>query len=254
MLSNDALESCPNVAIVLTTRDPHTTAADFRRATNTLWKALRRYVRARGGSVEYFGRIEFTTGLGPRSGGYRRIHVHYVVKLRGLEPDAAFYELVQDTWARATGAWRVTVTPLRTHVGALKYLWLDQAKAVQLPPKEWRGMVDRGSQGYFSAPVAELREEARRQLWSEALAFSTGLELEDARLLVDGTADTSAAESAFRAAASAAVREVVGEMGAPAALTASLPVALPAAPEPDRLFEWPATAPPSRRRRKVALP
>ncbi len=115
-------------------------------------------------------------------------------------------------------------------------------------------MVDRGSQGYFSAPVAELREEARRQLWAEALAFSTGLDLDDARLLVDGTADTSAAESAFRAAASAAVREVARGIGAPAALTAALPISPPAAVEPDRLFEWPATVPPSRRRRKVALP
>jgi hypothetical protein len=107
-----------------------------------------------------------------------------VVKLRGREPGAWLFELVQDTWARSTGAWRVQVEELRTHVGALHYLWLDQAKSSQLPPQEWRGMVDRGSRGYFAEPVGVLRERARLALWAESLAFATGLDLGDAEFLV----------------------------------------------------------------------
>jgi hypothetical protein len=47
-------------------------------------------------------------------------------------------------------------------------------------------MHDRGSRGYFHRPVGELRSEAKAQLWAEGLAYSSGLDVEDARLLVDG--------------------------------------------------------------------
>jgi hypothetical protein len=206
---DDALRDAPKLAIVLTTRDPHTTPAEFRRATKTLWQALRRAAAARGGTADYFGRIEFTTGEGPRSGGWRRIHVHYVVKLRGCESGSWVFELVQDTWRASTGAWRVQVEELRTQVGALHYLWLDQAKVTQLPPKEWRGMVDRASQGYFSEPVGVLRERADRGLWAERLAFSTGLDLGDAEFMVEQTVALAAERREEDRRLRVALREVL---------------------------------------------
>ena len=112
--------------------------------------------------------------------------------LAGADCDEA-EEVVRESWRRSLKrhgssfeAWRVSVARLRTPAGALHYLSLHHAKAEQLPPDGWRGMVERHSRGYFSQPVRELREEARSQLWVEALAYSTGLSADDARLLVDG--------------------------------------------------------------------
>ena len=189
LLMLDAEAEPPTHSITLTTRDPATTPAMYRAASEAVFLRLRR----RYGRVEYFGRIEFTTGQAKRSGGRRRLHGHYVVKGLVGADCAEAEEVVRESWRRSLKrhgssfeAWRVSVARLRTPAGALHYLSLHHAKAEQLPPDDWRGMVERHSRGYFSQPVGTLREEARAQLWAEALAYSTGLNAEDARLLVDG--------------------------------------------------------------------
>lgn len=184
----DAQSGPPRHCITLTTRDPNTTGEMYRRASEAVFRRLRR----RYGRVEYFGRIEFTTGRGPRSGGARRIHGHYVVKgLAGVDSSEAA-EIVRESWRRSLArngssfeAWRIEVAGLRTPVGVLHYLSLHHAKAEQLPPEGWRGMAERPSRGYFHRPIAELREEARAQLWAESLAYKTGIDVDDARVLVD---------------------------------------------------------------------
>jgi len=189
MLMLDARVEAPSHCITLTTHDPETTATMYRKASEAVWLRLRR----RYGRVEYYGRIEFTTGRAALSGGYRRMHGHYPIKGLGGVDCSEATEIVRETWRKSLArhgasyeAWWVEVAELRTAGAVLHYLSLHHAKAAQAPPAEWRGMVERPSQGYFSIPVAELRAEARAQLWAEGLAYSTGLSVGDARILVDG--------------------------------------------------------------------
>jgi hypothetical protein len=109
---------------------------------------------------------------------------------------------------------------MRTPAAALHYLGLHHAKASQLPPSSWRGMVERASKGYWSRPIGELRAEARAQLWAEALAWSTGLDAEDARLLVDG----QIAAGELRRSENASLREAVREAWADAGRVESGPM------------------------------
>ena len=192
----DAEQEPPTHSIALTTRDPATTAAMYRTASEAVFRRLRR----RFGRVEYFGRIEFTTGRGPRSGGARRIHGHYVVKVLARVKCAEAEEIVRESWRRSLArhgssfeAWRIEVAELRTPVGALHYLSLHHAKAEQLPPEGWRGMAERPSRGYFSRPIADLREGARAQLWAESLAYASEIDIEDARWLVQQERESRAA-------------------------------------------------------------
>ena len=185
MLYLDAQVEPPTHALVLTTRDPDTTAEQVRRGAGNVFRALRRET---GVEVEYFGRVEFTTGQAQHSGGHRRIHLHYVVKglagrrLQGLR------EAVTAAWtAQNPGAWRLQLEELRTAAGAIHYLGLHHAKPEQHPPAWWSGRSERVSRGYWSEPAGGLRERARRELWAERYAHSTGLSLDDARFAIDQT-------------------------------------------------------------------
>jgi hypothetical protein len=138
-----------------------------------VWQRLRR----RYGRVEYFGFIEFTTGRGKRSGGHRRMHGHYLVKLRDVEaPDVLEVErLVRETWEAVTGAYIVEVAQLITPGAAMAYLSLHHQKPQQAPPAGWRGMRSRPSKGYFTEPVWKLRARAREELAIEAIAWANGI-------------------------------------------------------------------------------
>ena len=184
MLYLDATIEPPTHVVTFTTRDPETTAAQVAQGGKSAWLALRR----RYGRAEYFGRVEFTTGNAKTSGGYRRLHVHNAVKgLVDADPREAT-EIVRSAWTgQNEGAWRVEVAPLRSRAGLLQYLALHHAKAEQLPPAAWVGRTERVSRGYWSyaGGGVALREEARRQLWAEGLAYVTGLSGTDARFLVE---------------------------------------------------------------------
>lgn len=192
--------------MTLTTDDPETGSQRFR-------EGVANVMRSRNGlrafwDVEYFAKVEFTTGLAPTSGGLRRMHAHFLLK--GLEgADVLNVEqLARDRWCAVTGAFVVEVAELRTPGAALHYLGVHHAKRSQLPPDSWRGMVERASRGYWSRPIGELREEARAQLWAESLAWSSGLSVSDARLLVDGVKSAKREQAAELRAAMAALAEM----------------------------------------------
>jgi hypothetical protein len=175
----DSERSMPTHCITLTTNDPATTAATYRHGSFVLFRRLRRLY----GRVDYFGAIEFTTGRAARSGGYRRMHGHYLVKFPDANPDVLALEpIVRSSWEAVTGAYRVEVAALISPGAALGYLGLHHRKPEQAPPAEWRGMTERASRGYWSLPIEALRLEARTQLAIEAIAHVQGLTLEEARL------------------------------------------------------------------------
>lgn len=180
----DAAIRPPTHCMTLTTHDPETGSQRFREGVANVFRA-RNGLRA-WWDVDYFGKVEFTTGRAKTSGGARRMHAHFLLK--GLEDaDVLNVERVaRERWAAVTGAFVVEVAELRMPSAALHYLGLHHAKRSQLPPAAWRGMAERASRGYWSRPVGELRDEARSQLWAESLAWSSGLTVEDARFLVDG--------------------------------------------------------------------
>jgi hypothetical protein len=180
----DAARVPPTHALTLTTRDPETPSAVYRDASAYVWKRLRRHY----GTVEYFGSIEWTTGLAERSGGQRRLHGHYLVKGLADEDVRLVEHHVREAWRASTGnagfkAWRIEVAALIVPGAAIHYLNLHHRKAAQAPPEEWRGMVERASRGYWHMPIAELRAEAKLQLRAEAIEWSTGLDRGDALLL-----------------------------------------------------------------------
>jgi hypothetical protein len=176
----DARQDAPTHCATLTTLDPSTSAEDFRRGVAQVAQRLRR----RLGRVDYFAAIEFTTGKAARSGGQRRMHAHLLLKFRDrADVDVvAVEQLVRETWRSRTGAHVVEVAQLLSPGAALGYLGLHHRKPSQAPPSEWRGMTERSSRGYWSTPIADLRERARGELAAEAHAYRTGLPLELAAL------------------------------------------------------------------------
>jgi hypothetical protein len=178
----DAAERAPTHCMTLTTADPETGSQRFRVGVQQVMSkrdGLRRWWE-----VEYFAKVEFTTGQRARD-GRRRMHAHLLLK--GLEgADVLNVEsIARERWRAVTGAFVVEVAELRVPTAALHYLGLHHAKASQLPPAEWRGMAERASRGYWSKSIGELRAEARAQLWAEHLAWSSELTVDDARFLVD---------------------------------------------------------------------
>lgn len=147
----------PRVGATLTTVDPETTGAQFRRDVEQVVKALRRRLP----DVQYLGLVEWTTGRGARSGGRRRIHQHML--LRGLTAKEAgeAERILRRVWFERTGADRVECRELRSAAGATAYLVHHHQKREQAPPEGWSGKRLRPSRGYFAEPVAELRAEAK---------------------------------------------------------------------------------------------
>lgn len=200
----DARQEAPRYCMTLTTSAPweELDPEDFRRGVENVTRRLRR----RFGRVEYFAAVEFTTGTAARSGGHRRMHAHALLKvgapteieatgaaLRAREQSAGVggrrdfdvievERLVRTTWQKRTGAFVVEVAQLVSPGAALGYLALHHRKPSQAPPASWRGMSERASRGYWSTPIAELRERARRELAIEAFAHRHGLALELAAL------------------------------------------------------------------------
>lgn len=166
MLRQDAeRHGAPSDVITLTSRDPITDAGAYRQACASFWRAFWK----RWGRVEYCGFIEWTTGKAERSGGYRRLHSHWLVK--GLDPrhDRAEVERwVAAEWKGLTGAWRVQVARLETVGGVVGYLALHHEKMEQAPPAGWTGRRLRPSRGYFAESGRARRDRARHWLAAHA--------------------------------------------------------------------------------------
>lgn len=160
MLRQDAEDnSAPEHVLTLTSRDPVTSAKAYARACATFWQAFRR----RWGAVEYCGFVEWTTGEGPRSGGHRRMHSHWLVKGLAADDLAAVESWVSAEWSKLTGAWVVQLAELRTVGGVVGYLALHHEKLSQAPPSGWSGRRLRPSKGYFAEDGRTRRQRA--QLW-----------------------------------------------------------------------------------------
>lgn len=186
VLLRDAESDPPAYAITLTTRDPSTSPATYRDASRNVWRRLRR----RYGIVEYFGFIEFTTGRARASGGHRRMHGHYLVKVPDAVPDVLEAErLVRETWQQTTGAYVIEVAQLVTPGAAMAYLSLHHQKPQQKPPPGWSGMRSRPSRGYFKRPLSELREECRWELAVEAVIHNRGCSRAEAEVALTGWVD-----------------------------------------------------------------
>lgn len=184
VLRLDALYGeAPTVGMTLTTAAPYTDDGELRRAIEQVLKAIRR----RWECVEYCAFVEWTTGRTKLSGGYRRVHVHVLVKGLPVEacPDAE--SVVRRVWKARTGAHQVEVRELRTAGGATAYLALHHRKSSQGPPAGWTGKRFRPSRGYFSRPVAELRERASQLLAEKRLLRAVAAEVEG-ELLAAGAA------------------------------------------------------------------
>jgi hypothetical protein len=179
----DARQDCPRYCMTLTTRTPwqDLDPEAFRRGVAQVVQRLRR----RYGRCEYFAAVEFTTGRGRRSGGHRRMHAHALLKMRDGLDVIEVEQLVRETWQRADGAYVVEVAQLVTPGAALGYLALHHRKPGQAPPAAWCGMTERSSRGYWHRPIADLREQARRELTVEAIAHVHELPLELAELEVE---------------------------------------------------------------------
>lgn len=150
----------PRVALTLTTRDPEHGTERFREDV----KHLMTFLRKRLDRVEYFSRIEYTTGKGARSGGKRRLHSHNLLKYVTPEEAAALETEVRDFWERRTGAWRIELAELRSSAGAMHYITEHFSKSRQRPAKGWKGRRTRYSKGYFTRPNEQRREQARELL------------------------------------------------------------------------------------------
>jgi len=162
MLKLDAeRHGAPTVGMTVTTVEATTTPDELRSAIKQVFKAVRR----RWPKVEYCAFVEWTSGTAARSGGRRRVHVHFLVKGLEAKSCAEAEQLLRRVWQGRTGAHRVEVRELRSAGGATAYLALHHRKRSQGPPPGLRGFRRlRSSQGYFGRPARELRQEARELL------------------------------------------------------------------------------------------
>lgn len=166
MLRQDAeTNGAPGDVITLTSRDAITDAGAYRQACASFWRAFRK----RWGHVEYCGFIEWTTGAGPRSGGIRRLHSHWLVKGLAQRHDRSeIQEWTSAEWSKLTGAWVVQVARLETVGGVVGYLALHHEKMEQAPPAGWAGRRLRPSSRYFSDSGRTRRDRARHWLAARA--------------------------------------------------------------------------------------
>ena len=204
----DARQECPRYCMTLTTSQPwHELDPEvFRQGVAAVVKRLRR----RFGRCDYFAAVEFTTGTAARSGGERRMHAHALLKMREGLDVVEVEKLVRETWERTTSAYVVEVAQLVTPGAALGYLALHHRKPSQAPPSAWRGMTERSSRGYWSSPIVELREQAKRELAAEAIAHRQGIPVELAALEVELRGSGRLIDT--RAIAGATLRESLGEV------------------------------------------
>ena len=206
MLKLDAEICMPTLGLTTTTRSEDFSLADLNKAEQELWRALRtgRRIGMRGRrrkgeeaveafpALRYAAFLEWTTGKGSHAGGYRRPHMHHLVKgipadhellvpvvLEDEETARSIGKNVGQTtnalelhvsklWREITGdAFVVECRPLRTPVGAIRYLALHNRKLAQGPPPGYKGRRLRSSKGtkersgYYEKPIKELRGLAK---------------------------------------------------------------------------------------------
>lgn len=258
VLKLDAEICMPTVGLTTTTRSEDFSLDDLKDAEKQLFAALRsgRRIGARGrrrkgeASVEalpllrYCGFLEWTTGQGTHASGYRRPHMHHLVK--GVPAD---HELLQEfvledadvakrlgkhlgdtttplevhvstLWHEITGdAFIVEVRRLRTPVGAIRYLALHNRKIAQGPPPGFKGRRLRPSRktkdrpGYYESPITVLRALAQ-ELARHERVFGVAQRALGIELFGDEAPDEWEADAQLTDAMAAALRSMVAHPSA----------------------------------------
>jgi hypothetical protein len=175
MLLLDAAEYAPRLWLVLTAREHLTRPETYEHLAQ-----LRRAVRARWCAAEWFVQVEFQ-----RRGA---LHLNLVVKGVPVESRAELHELVSRVWcsrvdAEPIGQWSGEIAEAG---GVVKYLSKTLAhglKAEQAPPIGWRGHRTSQTRGYLVRPASAMREEARRSMRLQRLAWRGHSLAEAGRLL-----------------------------------------------------------------------
>lgn len=165
MLSLDAIDGqAATVLLILGTR---TATADPQPFYNGRREVVRSLRERFGRQVEYASLCEFTTGMGPRSGGLRRPHWNVFVK--GLPTDRLdeIRDLVRERWCAFVDAEPQAqyVEQLRDAGAAANYVAMHFQKESQAPPVGWRGQRFNCSRAFFGERTrAEMRQAARESL------------------------------------------------------------------------------------------
>lgn len=163
MLWLDAAEYAPTLWVVLTARE-HLT----RRDTYRHLEHLRRSLRRRWPSIEWFVQVEFQ----------KRGALHLNLLIKGVPTEDA-HELLRragEQWCRRVDALLVGqhIEAMNSAQAVSRYLQKELVhglKREQAPPIGWRGHRTSQTRGYLVRPAAIMREEARaslrrkRQLW-----------------------------------------------------------------------------------------
>lgn len=132
-----------------------------------------RALRKEFGPVEYASFLEFTTGLGARSGGLRRPHWNWFLKVDGAAGDVR--ALVREHWCRHVDAEPDAqyVEEVRDATAAPRYVALHFEKPEQAPPPGWSGQRLNFSRRFFDGrTVTEMRalahetQAVRRLRWA----------------------------------------------------------------------------------------
>ena len=142
--------TAPGWWVVLTTQ--HTTERQSR--YRSWWEVAK---RAAGCPTARL--LEFTTGLGPRSGGERR--PHWNVLLKGSQGQA---EAMLAAWRRVSGSTQGYAGQVADVGGLLRYLALHFQKESQRPPAGWKGQRLTISADYLWTETRYARELAKRSL------------------------------------------------------------------------------------------
>lgn len=184
MLALDAVEYPPTIWAVLSARE-HLTRAQCRRHLRQLLIVARR----RWPGIEWFVQVEFTTGLAPRSGGFRRLHLNLLIKGVPIDQAAELRELLTEVWCRRVdalpvGQWADVIEDGRGVIGYIAKMLAHGMKQEQAPPLGWKGHRTSQTKGYLVRPASVLRVEARRALRVKRL-LHRGMDAIAAELEVD---------------------------------------------------------------------
>jgi hypothetical protein len=166
----------PQLLAIVGTRTATVDNRAFYRAREFTFRALRKEV----GPVQYGSFLEFTTGLGQRSGGLRRPHWNWFLKLPPAACDSPadvdqVRELIREHWCRHVDAEPDAqyVEQVRDATAAPRYVALHFEKPDQAPPEGWSGQRLNFSRGFFDGrTVTEMRALAheaqalRRLRWA----------------------------------------------------------------------------------------
>jgi hypothetical protein len=179
MLAIQAREGdAPELLAIVGTRTPTADPKPFYNGRRLVLRALRR----RWPDASYASLLEFTTGMGPRSGGLRR--PHWNLFLRGIPTESVDYarELIREIWCQHVDAEPEAqyVEVVRDAAAAAKYVALHFQKESQAPPEGWRGQRFNCSRHFFPGrTVTEMRALGRAELRQDRELWRVRQEMPD---------------------------------------------------------------------------